>query len=166
MPTPSLSDSDLESKLAGFVHSYFHAVQDGDSSEQQEALRWVCSGLEYLLGSLLERCDGWSGWVDGIFPATDYFPDAIAVSAVELNVCGSALWGERAEGPFWIEPFHASVRVSGTTPSIVAYKVRFGDARRELGTHPYDKHIRRPDWFCPTEWRFSFSKESGSPPSS
>ena len=144
MPTPTSSDSDLESKLSGFVHSYFHAVQAGDCSEQEEALRWVCAGLEYLLGSLLEGCDGWSGWVDGIFPATDYLPDAItAVSAVELNVRGSALWGKRAEGQFWIEPFLAYVRASDTADSIISYEVKFGDAVRGLGTHPCGKHIRQ-----------------------
>jgi hypothetical protein len=159
----------LESKLAGFVRSYIAAFHRGDTSQQQEELRWVCSGLEYLLGLLLQARDGWAGWVDGINPATDMLPDSISVvSAVELGVRGWALWGESAgAGPFWIEPFLGSVRVSDTADAIVGYNLRFGDAARGLGKFPNGKHLRRVDWFFRAEWMFSFSKdfsgEAGNP---
>ena len=152
-------DIALESKLAVLVRSYLQAALADDSFEQQEALKQVCAGLEYLLGSLLETCDGWSGFVDGIMPATDFLPDAVSTSATALNVRGSALWSKRTQGPFWIEPFLACVRASDAGDSLISYQLQFGDAARGLGTHPYGKHIRRADWFCPTEWMFSFSKE-------
>jgi hypothetical protein len=162
MPSSRLtkSVSDLESKLAGFVHSYIAAVHRGHPSQQQEDLRWVCSGLEHLLGVLLQERDGWAGWVDGINPATDMLPDSInVVSAVELSMRGWALWGEGAgAGPFWIEPFLGSVRISDTADAIVGYDLRFGDAVRGLGKFPHGKHLRRVDWFFPTEWMFTFSK--------
>src|SRR5580700_2650925 len=94
-----LSDNELETKLAGFMRSYIHASHGSDSS-QQEALRWVCSGLEYLLGDLLEGCSVWRGWVDGILPETDMIPDSVKViSTVELSVRGRAIWGENSRGP-------------------------------------------------------------------
>jgi len=161
MPSSQSTDSasDLETKLAGFVHSYIDAVHHGDSSQQQEQLRWVCSGLEYLLGALLQERDGWAGWVDGINPAMDMLPDSVSVvSAVELSVHGWAIWGERGAGPFWIEPFLGSVRISDTGDAIVSYELRFGDAVRGLGKFPHGKHLRRVDWFFPTEWMFAFSK--------
>jgi len=124
------SVSDLESKLAGFVHSYIAAFHRGDPSQQQEELRWVCSGLEFLLGVLLQERDGWAGWVDGINPTTDMLPDSISVvSAVELSVRGWAIWGESAgAGPFWIEPLLGSVRISDTGDAIVSYELSFGNA--------------------------------------
>jgi hypothetical protein len=162
MPSSRLtkSVSDLESKLAGFVHSYLAAFRRVDASQQQEELRWVCSGLEYLLGVLLQERDGWAGWVDGINPATDMLPNSISVvSAVELSVRGWAIWGESAgAGPFWLEPFFGSVRISDTADAIVRYDLRFGDAVRGLGKFPHSKHLRRVDWFFPTEWMFTFSK--------
>ena len=154
-----LSDVDLESKVAEFVRSYIRASHGGDASEEQEALRWICAGLERLLGELLQGSEGWAGWVDGIFPATDMVPDALKViSPVELTVRGSALWGKASRGPFWIEPFLASVRISENTDTILSYSVKFADAARGLGTVPYGKHLRRPDWFFPVEWLFTFSK--------
>ena len=49
--------------------------------------------LEYFLGSLLDECDGWRGWVDDIIPATDMLPDAVRVgSNVDLTLRGQALW--------------------------------------------------------------------------
>src|SRR5258706_13448909 len=69
-----------------------------------------------------------------------------------------AIWGKTARGPFWIEPFLASVRVSESSDTIVNYDLGFGDAVRGLGTVPYGKHLRRADWFFPTEWLFRFSK--------
>ncbi len=100
-------------------------------------------------------------WVDGIFPAYDMVPDALKVtSPVELTVRGSALWGKGSRGTFWIEPFFASVRISENTDAIVSYSLKFADAARGLGTVPYGKHLRRPDWFFPVEWLFTFSKEA------
>jgi hypothetical protein len=153
------SDSYLESKLAAFVRSYISASRDRDSSEQQEALRWTCCGLEWLLGGVLQGSQGWGGWVDGISPAMDMLPDSVnVISAVELSLRGSALWGKSARGPFWIEPFFASVRISETVDEILSYELRFADAARGLGQVPNGKHLRRADWFFPAEWLFTFSK--------
>ncbi len=102
------SDCDLESEIAGFVRTYIRVHNGADSSEAQDALRWVCAALERLLGRLLQRQnDGyWSGWVDGIIPRWDLLPDAVKVhSPLELTVRGAAICGENARGPFWIEPF-------------------------------------------------------------
>ncbi len=154
-----LSDFDLESKVPEFVRSYLRASGAGDSSEEQDALRWACAGLERLLGGLLQGSEGWTGWVDGIFPATDMFPDALKViSPVELTLRGSALWGNASRGPFWIEPFLATVQLSENTDAIVSYSLKFADAARGLGTVPYGQHLRRPEWFFPIEWLFTFSK--------
>lgn len=150
---------DLESQVAAFVRSYIHASGGGESSGEQDALRWACAGLEWLLGGLLQGSEGWTGWVDGIFPATDMFPDALkVVSPIELTVRGSALWGKASRGPFWIEPFLATVWISENTDAIVRYSLKFADATRGLGTVPYGKHLRRPDWFFPVEWLFTFSR--------
>ena len=155
-----LSESDLESKLARFVRSYIVASRTAHVAEQEEALRWVCSGLEWLLGGRLEGVDGWTGWVDGILPATEMLPDGITViSAVELQIRGQALWGERAAGPFWINPFFGSVQISEGSEEITNYELRFGDAARGLGRVPYGKHLRRADWFFPAEWYFTFFKK-------
>lgn len=155
-----LSDFDLESKVAEFVRSYIRASRGGDSSAEQEALRWICAGLERLLGDLLQGSEGWTGWVDGIFPATDMVPDALKViSPVQLTIRGSALWGKASRGPFWIEPFLASVQICENTDALLSYSVKFADATRGLGAVPYGKHLRRrPDWFFPVEWLFTFSK--------
>jgi hypothetical protein len=159
MQQPGASDNELEIKLGGFVRLYIHASLGGDSQLEQNALRWVCSGLEYLLGSLLNGCDGWCGWVDGILPATDMLPDAVRVSSgIDLTIRGQALWGENARGPFWVEPFLGSVRVSETHDVIAGYEIKFADAARGLATFPHDKHVRRPEWFSPAEWLFVFSK--------
>jgi hypothetical protein len=148
---------ELEAKLAGFVRSY---IRSGPA-QGEEALRWVCAGLEWLL----DGCTRWSGWVDGILPATDMLPDAIeVVSPVALSIRGCALWAKSAKGPFWIEPFHATVQISDAAEgTIVNYDLRFADAARELGTVPFDKHLRKPDWFFPSEWLFTFSKTPHSP---
>jgi hypothetical protein len=152
------SDNDLESKLAGFVRSYIHASESQDAAQAEEALRWVCSALEHFLGSLLDECDGWRGWVDGITPATDMLPDAVKVgSKVDLTVRGQALRGEH-RGPFWIEPFLASVQIAATHDELTGYEIHFGDAARGLATFPSDKNVRRLEWYSPTEWLFVFSK--------
>ena len=149
---------DLEFKLAGFVRSYIRASASGYSAEQQEALRWVCSGLEYLLGTLLEGCEGWSGWIDGIVPATDMVPDSVNLSELTISVRGRADWGKNASGPFWIEPFFASVRIAEASNAIVSYELLFAEAARGLGDVRYGKHLRRVDWFFPVEWKFKFMK--------
>ena len=95
------------------------------------------------------------------FPGYDMVPDALKVtSPVELTVRGSALWGKGSRGAFWIEPFFATVRISKNTDAIVSYSLKFADAARGLGAVPYGKHLRRPDWFFPVEWLFTFSKEA------
>jgi hypothetical protein len=148
---------ELEAKLSGFIRSY---ICSSDPSQKEEALRWVCAGLEHLLGMLLNGCAGWSGWVDGILPATDILPNAIEViSPVALSIRGCALWANSGKSPFWKEPFHATVQISDAAEgTIVSYDLMFADTSRELGTVPFDKHLRRPDWFFPSEWLFTFSK--------
>jgi hypothetical protein len=94
-------DTDLEVKLAGFVRTFIQESRDQHSAAAQEALRWVCAGLEHLLGARLEECERWSGWVDGVDPATDLLPDAVQViSGAEVSIRGRALWGKKAGGPF------------------------------------------------------------------
>jgi hypothetical protein len=151
--------TDLEVKLAGFVRTFVRESRDIDSAQAQEALRWVCVGLEFLLGSLLGGCNQWSAWVDGVVPATDLLPDAVQViSGGELRVRGRAVWGEKAEGPFWIEPFLGWVRTSERRDAIVSYELRFADATYGLARFPYGKHLRWQKWFFPTQWLFVFSK--------
>jgi hypothetical protein len=158
MPRPATSDDELESYLAGFVRSYMQTSRGRDPAGQEDALQKVCTGLEYLLGRLLSRRVEWRGWVDGVIPATEYVPDSIQViSMVELSVRGCALWAKGSRGPFWIEPFLGCVRISETRDAIVGYQIHFGDASRGLANVPYDKHLRRPDWFHPAQWLFSFS---------
>lgn len=153
--TSSPEIDELEAKLAGFVLLY---IRSSAPVQKEEALRWVCAGLERLLGMLLNGCTGWNGWVDGILPAEDMLPDAIEViSSTALSIRGRAVWGE-AKGPFWIEPFHATVQISDAADTIVSYNLLFADAARGLGTVPYGKHLRRPDWFFPSRSLFTFSK--------
>ena len=64
------------------------------------------------------------------------------------------------EGPFWIEPFFASLQISESGEEIIAYEIRFGDKAKGLGTTPYGKHIRRADWYFPNEWLFEFSRKA------
>ena len=160
MPEENNVTVDLEIKLAAFVRSYFHASHAGESDP--EALRWVCAAMEFLLGDLLEGAEGWSGWVDGILPATDMLPDAVTiVSECELHVRGSALW--RNASGCWIEPFFGSVRIAANQDQIVRYELMFADARQGLGRVRYDKHLRWVDWFFPLEWEFTFIGGSASP---
>jgi hypothetical protein len=161
--TPSTSfdgELELEAKIAGCVRSYFQALQGGDSSEQQEALNWVCTGLEFWLGSLLEGHEGWYGWVDGIYPATDYFLTLLPQHLQRNSRYLVLRWERHGTRSRWVEPFAASLLVSDAADSIIRYEVKFGDAARGLGNHSYEKHIRRTDWFCPAEWMFSFTKGS------
>ncbi len=158
MHTPQ---SDLESKLARFIGSYIHASASGSPSDVADSLRWVCSGLEFLLGSLLDECEGWNGWVDGIHPATDFFADAVkASSEVDLTVRAQALWYEHGrQGGSWIEPFLGVVRISKTHDAIDSYEISFGDAGLGLGKFPFGRRVRRADWYYPAEWLFLFSKK-------
>ncbi len=154
---PSTSADELESKLAGFVRSYIRASTAGDSG-QEEALRWVCVGLEFLLAELLDSSDGWSGWIDGIVPSTGILQNSVTVSStLELSVRGCAIWLKVPRG-CWIEPFFGSVEISEASDNIVTYDLRFADSARELGSTPYGTHLRRQDWFHPVEWKFRFSK--------
>jgi hypothetical protein len=93
------------------------------------------------------------------FRRTDLLPDAVQViSGGELRVRGRAVWGEKAEGPFWIEPFLGCVRTSARRDAIVSYELRFADATYGLARFPYGKHLRWQRWFFPTQWLFVFSK--------
>lgn len=85
---------DLESKLAEFVRAYLEAAPSSDSSQEQEALRWLCSG-RILLGEQLQRRDG-----EGIK----------VISPIEVSVRGSAIGAKAACGPFWIKPFFGIAR--------------------------------------------------------
>ncbi|MGO4885177.1 MAG: hypothetical protein ACLP59_30795 [Bryobacteraceae bacterium] len=157
------SDPDIvriEAKLAEYVRTFIDASRSGDSNLDQDALRWVCSALEFLLNGLLRPYDGWHGWIDGISPATDILGDAIEVaSPSELRIRGKALWGQGAgKGPFWIEPFFAVLRIHGKPEELIHYEISFGDAGRGLGKTAYDKHIRREDWFRPVDWLFQFQR--------
>lgn len=156
---PQTSRSALELQLAESVVSYIQVAHDGSISQEQETLRWVCAGLEFLLGSLLQQCEGWNGWLDGIFPATDMLTDAVVlVSGTDLEIRGQALWGEHGRGKFWIEPFLGLVRVTKTYDAVLSYEISFADAARGLATFRHDKHVRRVDWFYPERWMFVFSK--------
>jgi len=63
---------DLESKISEFVRPYIDAARGPDLAHEPEALRWLCSGLEWLLTRRQEGREGSEGWwVDGIIPATD-----------------------------------------------------------------------------------------------
>lgn len=149
-------DTELETKLAGFVREYVQSRSAGGVEEQEEALRWVCAGFEWLLGARLQQ----RYFIDGIEPATDMLPDAInIVSPSELNIRGWALWYQSSkEGQSWIEPFFGSVRLADSADAIVEYELKFGDSVRGIGGFPFGKHIRRPTWLFPDKWQFEFSK--------
>ena len=86
-------------------------------------------------------------------------PDAVKVgSYVDLTVRGQAVWGERSRGPLWIEPFLGSVQIAVTHHVLAGYEIDFGDAVRGLAKFPCGKHVRRVEWYSPTEWLFVFSK--------
>jgi hypothetical protein len=151
---------ELESKIAEWVRTYVVAAHGDDSSQEQEALRWLCSGLEWLLQRRLEGREGTEGWwVDGIIPATDMLPDAIQViSAVEVSIRGYAIWAKASRAPFWIDPFFGIVRISQTSDSIVGYELHFVDAARGPAKVPFGKHLRWQHWFFPPEWLMTFSE--------
>ena len=100
--------------------------------------------------------------IDSIVPAVDYIDDAVnVVSAVELTLRGHAIWGVagRSTG-FCKEPFFALIRTSESADSISSYQLGFADADERLGRFSSSKHIRRSDWFFPSKWMFSFSKDN------
>src|SRR5690242_14402604 len=109
-------DSFQKPEVAKAIRSYVRSSGGNDELEMEKALQRICPWLAFLLEDLLDGTLGWSGWVDGVSPATDMIPDPVKViSNVELSVRGRADWGESAgTGPFWIEPFLGSVRISET----------------------------------------------------
>lgn len=145
----------LELALARSVGAYIHA-HSHDAPNAQEMLRSACARLEYLLGSLLQERADWSGWVDGILPASDLVTDAVQVGAFDLTIRGHAIWVEHAAG-CWVEPFLASVQITDTHDALAGYEICFADAARGLAQHPYGKRVRRADWYFPAEWLITFS---------
>lgn len=110
---PNADVQRIEAKLARFVRDYIGVASSGSNEDHDEALHWVCTGFEYLLGALLDGCRNWSGWVDGIEPAFEHFPDAVmVVSKVEVRIRGRADWCKAGSGPFCIEPFFGTVRIA------------------------------------------------------
>jgi len=97
---------DLESKIAEFVRTYIEAAHSDNLSEEPNALRWLCCGLERLLQRRLRDLPGFEGsWADGVVPATDMLPDAIKViSPVEVSIRGYAIWARASRARFWIDP--------------------------------------------------------------
>ncbi len=124
---------DLESKIAEFVRTYIEAARSQDLAHEPEALRWLCSGLEWLLTRRLEGREGSEGW-------------------------WVAIYAKAPRAPFWIDPFFGIVRISQTSDSIVGYELHFADAARGLAKVPYGKHVRWPHWFFPPEWLMTFSE--------
>jgi hypothetical protein len=148
---------DPESRIARLVWEYTLC----DPTKEEEALAWLCFGLEWLLGRELEPCEEWTGWVDGVTPAHGMVPDAVkVVSGTEVSIHGYAEWARAGAGPFWIEPFLGQIRVSPGGKSIESYDLRFGDADRGLGGTPYGRHIRWESWFSPAKWMFRFTKNA------
>ena len=101
----------------------------------------------------------WTGWIDGMIPADDIIPEAVRVDSPSgLSGRGRAIFRERVWVVSGSNRFVASVRVSETSDEILRYLLRFADANRELGEVPYGQQVRRPAWFFPQEWLFTFSK--------
>lgn len=156
---PNADVQRIEAKLASFVRDYTRSATSGSSENHEEALRWVCAGFEYLLGALLDRSRDWSGWVDGIEPAFEHFPDAVTVvSEVEIGIRGRAYWSKASRGPFYIEPFFGAVRIAQDHDVVESYEILFSNATQGLGLTPYGKHIRRSDWYLPSKWGYRFVK--------
>ena len=164
MKDPHAQIPGIETKLAGFVRDYIRASSSGPAESQDEALRWVCAGLKYMLGALMDGCEEWDGWADGILPATDYLPTAVTIdSKVQVSVRGYAIWGKAASGPFWIEPFLGTVRVARDRNAVEAYEILFANAEQGLGHVFYGKRIRRADWYFPGRWAFRFKRSESKP---
>lgn len=93
---------DPDARIAQLVWEYTHR----DSTKEEEALAWLCTGLEWLLGRELQPCDGWTGWVDDVIPAHGMVPDAVKVmSGTEVSIHGHATWVRRG---IWMEPIPGS----------------------------------------------------------
>jgi hypothetical protein len=120
----------------------------------------VCSGLEFLLDSLLAYCEEWnpSWWVDGVKAWT-----TSVVSPAGLEIRGLALWAPDTRSDCWIEPFAASLWLTAARDALAGYRLQFGSAAYGLGRVPSGAHIRRVDWYDPDEWLFVFSHEQDSP---
>jgi hypothetical protein len=130
---------DPDSRIAQLVWEYIHC----DPMKEEEALAWLCSGLEWLLDRELQPCEEWTGWVDGVTPAHGMVPDAVkVVSSTEVSIHGYEMWGKAGRGPFWIEPFYGRISISPAGDSIESYDLRFADRARGLGGTPYGRHIR------------------------
>jgi hypothetical protein len=152
----------LESLLAADLTAYLDAAKS--SPEEQEArLRSLCSSFEFLLQKKkLEDSDGWkrSYWIDEIIPASDMIPDCVTITGSEIQIRGTAIWGNGgSRDPFWIEPLHAVLCLQATDGPLPAYTLCFGDSARDLASVPYGKHLRRADWFYPDSWLFVFTKD-------
>ena len=87
-------------------------------------------------------------------------PEAIEiVSDVELRLRGRVIWAKSVGAlGVWIEPFFFSVRLSDTDDLVAAYVFSFADAARGLEKVLYGMRLRRPDWFFPAEWLFTFQR--------
>jgi hypothetical protein len=95
------------------------------------------------------------------FPRPQMVPGRVESDlAVRAGGARKRALGKRFARPFLGRAFLASVRVCENTDAIVSYSLKFADAAWELGAVPYGKHLRRPDWFLPVEWLFTFSKEA------
>jgi hypothetical protein len=161
-----VANVDIQTKLAGFVSSYIQASRQSDAASQEEALRWIC----LTLGSFLEEClrerNEWNRyhWIDDMLPAIVIIPDAVKTeSATGLSIRGSTIWGDGGKNEsFWSEPFFAAVTITEAHDAITRYELKFGNAEQGLRKTPSSKHIRRLDWFLPTEWLFTFSSDAAS----
>jgi hypothetical protein len=84
-------------------------------------------------------------------------PDAVQlISPVELSVRGRAVCADY--GDLCIEPFLGCVRISEAGDAVISYHIHFGDASWAPGSVPYNKHLRKPDWFFPAQWFITFAK--------
>ena len=138
--------------VARDVRSYIRAHGRADESEEH-ALRSVCSGLARLLAQLLEGHEKWNRyhWVDSVLPSR-----AAVVSAEELTVLGSMIWGAKGVRHQWIEPFFASVSAS-EDERLLGFHIMCGDAATGLGNLPYAPGAATTRRSNPTDWVFVFS---------
>ncbi len=65
---------DVEPQVARWVRNYIRTDRGTDWVREAEALRCLCSGFEWLLYRRVSESGQWTGWFDGIFPATDMLP--------------------------------------------------------------------------------------------
>jgi hypothetical protein len=144
----------LEARLTEYVRAYLDAHEQQDNAQQEEALRWVCSTLEWLLGGLLSDHDEWDpySWFDGVTPLrVSVLPPA------GLEICGVADWYPGNHSGYWIDPFAASVRLTAARDALAGYRLRFGSAAHGLGRVAVGSFVRDPNWYDPREWLFEFT---------